>query len=105
MKKSLSIIGITLLVVLMSFVNSTNYELKQSTADVEQYQGVYIFIHSKPASTYEYIATEKTEVVWSAKASEAINAMVKTVKKKYPNANGIIFTDENLWKADAILIK
>jgi hypothetical protein len=100
-------IGLMAGIMLLSIVafKVANYEPKKATADVESYQGVYIFIHSKPVMEYDYKGTCKLAVTWSAKASEAINAMTKKVKKDFPDADGIIFTDENLWQADAVKFK
>ncbi len=81
-----------------------NYEPTKATANTELIQGMYLFIKSKPVMEYDYVGTCKT-VTFGSKASEAINCMIKKVKKDFPDANGIIFTDDDLWKADAIKLK
>jgi hypothetical protein len=101
------IIGLLAGIMLVTVVafKAANYEPKKGTSEVELNQGVYIFIHSKPVLEYEYKGTCKLGVTWSGKASEAINGMIKKVKKDFPEADGIIFTDENLWQADAVKFK
>lgn len=77
----------------------------KSKATVEQQEGVYIFILSKPVAEYEYLGTVVVKATWSGEATEIIDKMIKKTKKDYPNAQGIIFTDTGLGKADVIRFK
>lgn len=81
------------------------YEVKKSTAEVEQQQGLYIFILNKPVLTYDYLGSVKKTLAWSGKPEEMLNSMIKKVKNDFPNADAIIFTTIAMDKADAIKIK
>jgi hypothetical protein len=103
MKKSIQSILIIGALTVMGF--KTIYEAKKSTAEVEQMQGLYVFIHSKPVGDYEYIGSLTPTFVPSANAKPIINHMIKKGKEKYPEATGIIFTDDQLGKVDLIILK
>jgi hypothetical protein len=77
-------------------------EVKSSTADVEQMGGLHVFIHSKPMKKYETIGSISPVAVWSDAADKMIDFMIKKGKKDYPTANGIIFTKDDMSKADLI---
>ena len=77
----------------------------KSAATVEQKEGVYIFLFSKPTSAYDYLGSVKKSIAWSGKPEEMLNSMLKKIKKEYPQANGMIFTNMDMDKADAIKFK
>jgi hypothetical protein len=99
------------LVVLAAFFISfkiVTYEPKLATAEVNQMQGIYIFVDSKPVREYDYIGTEKVAMsMGSGQYRDIRDKLIKKVKKEYPNANGIIFyfNEGAADKADAIKIK
>ena len=105
MKKTLIglAIGISILT-LFAFTAMTVYEIKNSTAEVEQVQGLYIFYKSKPLTEYDYLGTVKPPAVVPAKPGNLLNAMIKRTKKQYPNADAIIL-DDNMYHPDAIKFK
>lgn len=91
---------ITLLsILLLSFTDD------KGKATVDQQQGIYIFVLSKPAAEYEYLGTEVVKVTWTGVGSEVFNKMLQKVKKDYPNAQGLIFTSMDLDRADVIRFK
>ena len=98
-----SIIGFTLTTIVA--FTAANYVLNKTTADVEQIQGVYVFIHSKPAMEYEYLGSFTPGMVPSKSAKPIINHMIKKGKEKFPTADAIIFTDDELGKADLVKFK
>lgn len=81
------------------------YETKKNTAEVEQQQGLYVFILNKPVLNYDYLGSVKKTLAWSGKPEEMLNAMIKKVKNDYPSADGILFTTVGMDKADAIKFK
>lgn len=81
------------------------YDAKKNTAEVESTSGLYIFIHSKPVVEYEVLGTYNPKVVWSADAKPIIEFMIKKGKESYPNADAIIFTNEDLSRADLVKLK
>jgi hypothetical protein len=85
-----------------------NYEPKRSTAEVEQYQGLYIFVDSKPVIEYEYLGTVKGTLTFGdTQYTGCRNRMIKKCKKEYPNADGLIITFKSggTDMADAIKLK
>lgn len=103
------IIGIitgSFLTVLLA-ASTVNYQLKKSTAEVEQIEGLYIFSDSKPVLEYEYLGTVKASIGWDTQYQGVRNKLIKKAKKDFPNADGLIFhfksggTD----RCDAIKIK
>ena len=75
-----------LLLAVVSIIFATSFKIMadKSNAAVDQIQGVYVFIQSKPTSEYEYLGS---------------------VKKEYPQADGVIFTSVNMDQVDAVKFK
>ncbi len=105
MKKQLIfIVAIATVISLSAF---TYKVLSSKTAEVEQRQGVYVFYKGqKPVGDYEYLGTvESGAVIKNYKLSYLVPLMIERTKKKYPNADAVIFVEEDLWKCDAIKFK
>ena len=84
------------------------YEARVNTAEVEQMQGLSIFVDAKPVREYDYLGSEKIvfNLLGSGKYDDVRDKLIKKVKKEYPKANAIIFhLGDGKDKADAILIK
>ena len=79
-------------------------QVNNHTATVNQEQGLFLFIESKPAAPHDYMGTVAVSVSWSGKYDEVKSILLKNAKKKYPNADGLIIDIEN-GKADAIKFK
>ncbi|MCA4899518.1 MAG: hypothetical protein ACK514_10920 [Bacteroidota bacterium] len=99
------IIGLT-----TSFLLSmtTIQETKKSHAEVDQYQGIYVFTDSKPLKEYEYLGTVKLTLgLGSGQYQNVRNVLIKRAKKDYPQADGLImnFKDGGTDRADAIKFK
>ncbi len=97
-------------VALITLAMRTNfYDVKKGTAEVEQYQGLYVFTDSKPVSEYEYLGTVKLtfRIGNSGQYQSVRDVMIKKCKKDYPQADGIImiFKDGGTDRADAIKFK
>lgn len=106
MKTKKAIIAFVAGIAIVSFFSfKMMYETKKSTAEVEQQQGLYIFIQNKPVLTYDYLGSVKKTLAWSGQPGEMLNSMIKKVKKDYPSADAIIFTTVSMDKADAIKFK
>lgn len=100
MRNTLLLLTLLFLFPLLSFQsNSTR------TATVEPVSGLYIYWHSRPTDDYKYIDSYTIQVAWSGKPEELINTLINKVKKKWPEANGIIITDDGLAKCDVIQLK
>lgn len=82
------------------------FEPNKDLAKVEQIEGIYVFVYSKPAGNYKFVdKINMPEFVMSGKSAEMIRTAVRRCKKQLPSANGIIFTNDNLTKAEGILIE
>ncbi|WP_299368335.1 hypothetical protein [Winogradskyella sp.] len=84
-----------------SLVNNNN------VAEVEQMQGYYIFVDSKPISDYEYLGTVKSAITFSGQYQPVRDALLKKARKQFPNGDGIIFHFHNggTDRADVIRFK
>lgn len=78
-----------------------------NAAEVDQLQGYYLFINAKPVKEYNYLGTVKYNLVGCSQYQDVRDWLIKKIKKKYPEANGIIFTFSNgsADQADAIQFK
>ena len=74
----------------------------KSSAKVDQQQGLYIFLLSKPVADFEYLGSVKKSIGWTGQPEEMLNSIIKKVKKEYPKADGVVFTTIAMDKADAI---
>lgn len=77
----------------------------KSLAEVEQIRGLYVFIHAKPKGEYQYVGSYTPTIVMSKNAAPIIDHMIKKGKEMYPQANAIIFTDDELGRVDLIQLK
>lgn len=80
----------------------------KSIAEVNQVQGYYIFVDSKPTAEYEYIGTVKVSISFISEQYQSVrDALIKKARKEYPLGNGIIFHfhDGGTDKADVIKFK
>lgn len=88
--------------------------IKSSAAEVNQYQGIYIFTDCKPSKEYKYLGSVKPKGRgWdiidanSNQYTELRDRLIKAVKKQYPEADGLILDlkdkAENI--ADAVQFK
>src|SRR5688572_20478637 len=71
-------------------------------ASVSKLQGVYIFMFSQPTGEYDYLGTVKAGMTWEGSPVEVMNSILKRAKKQYPDVEGIIFSQSDPEKADAI---
>jgi hypothetical protein len=91
---------------LLSFIvkNQIKYDVKKSSAEVEQVEGVYVFYRSKPVFDYEYLGTYKIVLAWDNSPKILFEKLVRKTKEKYPNAEAIVI-DNDMGKCDAIKFK
>jgi hypothetical protein len=89
---------------LLSF--SQQVQVKKDNATVEQAEGLYVFLQSRPVAEYDVVGTvKKTGLVWSGKPKEMYRILLKRAKKDYPNCDGIIFEDIDMDHATCIKFK
>ena len=80
------------------------FKTKNSTAEVEQIEGLYVFYRSKPVMGYQYLGTYKIVLIWENNPKLLFNKLVRKTQKKYPDADGIII-DDDMGKCDVIKFK
>lgn len=97
----------TLLIAVVGFSVKKNNSDK-GIATVNQINGVYIFVDSKPAAQYDYIGSIEIKRSKYGEQYEPVrDAMLKEIKKQFPQADGAIlhFVNGARDKADAIKFK
>ena len=85
-----------------------SHQLKKNLAEVNQVQGVYIFVDSKPSMEYEYLGTVEMKGSWgSGQYQDVRDKLLKKLKAKFSQAEGAIFNfhDGGTDKVDAIKFK
>lgn len=74
-------------------------QAKKSTAEVNQYNGVYVFFDCKPVLEYEHVATFKKAFVINS-TSELISKAAAYVRKEYPTAEAVIIRNSQSMSKD-----
>lgn len=105
--RTLKIVSIMLLssLTIIGFACTIKTIIDKSPAIVEQDQGVFIFIKSKPVAEYQVLGSVKKGFALTGSPSEMFKSMVSKCKKDYPQADGLIFNSIDLDKADCVKFK
>jgi hypothetical protein len=96
------------LCVVFAFSFSRQSEVKKSLAEVEQMEGIYVFVDSRPVREFDHLGTAKIGVSFgSPQYAQLRDRLISKVKKEFPNADGVIlhFSAGGVDKADAIKFK
>lgn len=95
------------ILLLASFLTLSGFQVaaEKDDATVEQQEGLYIFVHSKPKRAYEYLGSVKKNLSVTGQPDEMLPALIRKAKKEHPDAEAIIITSMNMEKADAIKFK
>ena len=95
-----------LIITVVGFSKNTS---EKATATVNQVNGLFIFVDCTPVSDYNYIGSVKYNSIMQRNPQYTVirDALIKKVKKDWPNANGVMFhfSSGSADKADAIFIK
>lgn len=93
--------------IMTTMAMAINYEVKNSTAEVEQIQGIYIFTDSKPVREFEYLGTASNGIGISSQYQGVRDRLIKNAKKEYPSCDAIILhlNSNGFDKADVIRFK
>ena len=77
------------------------------TVEIEQKQGVYLIYPGQQSTfEYEYVKTINAGAfIKNWRASTLVDKLLKVYKKEEIQADAIIFTEDDLFKADAIKLK
>jgi hypothetical protein len=90
----------------MATFGQTQNQAKKDNASVDQAEGIYVFIQSKPLAEYEVLGTvKKTGLVWNGKPKEMYRILLRRAKNDYPNCEGLIFDDIDMDHATCIKFK
>lgn len=104
MKYFLRVLAVSFILIVAFAFKTGVYEVRKSSAEVEQEEGVYVFYRAKPVAEYEYLGTYKIGMVWDDKPRLLFSKLVRKTREKFPNADGIII-DNDMGKCDAIKFK
>ena len=77
------------------------------TVEPEKREGVYIiYPQQKPIFDYEYLKTiDAGSVIKNWRASTLIEKLLKVYKEDGVKGDAIIFTEDDLWKAECVKFK
>lgn len=94
-----------LLAAFVVFVSANSWKTKE--VKMWDYDGLVVFVDCEPIGDFETIAKDKVGVSFLANVDyRALRKMtIKEVKKKYPNANGIIVDMVTLHKLNYRAVK
>ena len=102
MKHSLRSAVLPALLVTLMGVSAWEYQVRKSTAEATQVQGLYIFHRARPVMEYTSLGTvEVGGMVMSARYEASEEALVKKAKKKFPTADGLLMA-ENGFSAEVV---
>lgn len=97
-----ALMGLTTLLLSSRYIDHT----PKDQATVNQYQGVYVFIQSRPAAEYAVLGTVKTAwLVWNGHPRGMTNNIIRKAKHDYPQCDGIIFDNLQLDHGTVIRFK
>ncbi|MBK8086847.1 MAG: hypothetical protein IPK31_02100 [Chitinophagaceae bacterium] len=113
MKKGLLGILIGLFLTFMVAFNIATYQANKSSAEVDQINGCFLFVNSKPVLPYDYLGTveltkkDVRKTPGTGQYQHARDLLIKKIKEQFPQAEGIIFNfhDGGIDKADALKFK
>ena len=82
-----------LIIVAVGF-STNHFTSEKATATVNQVQGVYIFIDSKPVTDYTYLGTVDTKGIATDNPQYTVirDKLITRIKKDWPAADGVIFS-------------
>jgi len=85
-------------------LSATLLNKENAIAEVNQQQGFYLFVDSKPKADYDFLGTVKFSFGFSTQYQSVRDGLIKKARKKFPDGDGIIFYFNNggIDKADVI---
>lgn len=81
---------------------------KQNTCEaiVNKQGNYFIFVKSVPKNDYTSLGVVNMPMIYmNGKPKEVFEVSMQRAKKQYPNANGLIYTGDNLTNVEAIIIE
>jgi hypothetical protein len=107
------IFTLAIVTILTTSAFSQENKPKKESATVEQLQGVYVFVDSRPAAEYKFLGTSESgggflkSMGGASEYNEKKLKLIKIAVKEYPEADGVIlhFVSHGMDKVDAIKFK
>lgn len=101
------IASILVLTVTTAFINKSINESSNLTVEVQQREGLYIiYPRQRPTFEYEYVTTiDAGIIIKNWRASTLLEVLLKAYRKDGIKGDAIIFTEDDLWKADVVKFK
>jgi hypothetical protein len=84
-----AIVG-SILLVTMAFQSSTTVPA-QAMAEVAMIEGFYVFTDAKPVAPHQVLGEVEISFVADTQYQSIRNSLILKARKKYPQANGLIF--------------
>lgn len=106
-KTVLAGLSIIVLTLTTAFIKKSSNSNSSLTVEVQQREGLYIiYPRQKPTFEYEYVNTiDAGNMIKNWRASTLVEKLLKVYKKEGIKGDAIIFTEDDLWKADIIKFK
>lgn len=106
MKTKLLIASILLSVAICTSQQQTQQQpINKATAIVDQVEGIYVFVDSKPVAETNYLGSVSITFSVSGDNEELKKQLVKKAKSKYATAQAIIINSASFDKAEVISFK
>lgn len=82
---------LALAVVAIAAASFAVVQQEKNLAQVEQIQGLYVFVKSKPVNEYEFLGSVKPGAMGNHEFDNLLQMTIKKAKKEYPQADAILF--------------
>lgn len=87
-------------------ITDLDQQVQGSSAEVRQVNGLYVFLYSTPVGETEFLgAVVSPPIVLSTDMDKMVQLMSRRAHEKYPEAEAIIFSNNDLSKCDAVRFK
>lgn len=82
-----------LFVLFLSVASSVSYQVKKSTGEVNQVQGLYVYTDCKPVQDYIHLGTVKSSgSINNPQYTNVRDYLIKKALKEYENADAVILS-------------
>lgn len=105
MKKILIGSSLGICITILFAFKIANFEPDPSTAKVNKIEGFYIFTDSKPVMPYDSVGSVDIGFITDTQYESIRGNLIKKVRNKFPNANGLIMKFDKKGVDKCIAIK
>jgi hypothetical protein len=92
-------------VLALFFISMTTVDVDTKLAQVNEYQGIMVFVDCDPVAEYEYLGSVKKSIGLSGQYVPVRNGLIKKAKKDFPTADAIVISFNSMGADRADVIK